>query len=93
METSRKLRTGWAIKLIHCLMFGGGRTRAVRIFDAALEIARRKIRGAATLGEILAGAIENARPVVAIERRRVGKTVYRVPMAVSKKRSIGLGMQ
>ena len=80
-------------KFIHCLMSGGERRRAERIFDTALEKVYRKIRGAATPGQILSGAIENARPWVEIKRQRVGTEIYQVPVPVAVRRGRMLALR
>jgi small subunit ribosomal protein S7 len=92
-KVSRTIRTAQALKFIHCLMAGGERGRAERVFDAALETVRRRIRGAATPSEILNGAIENARPLVVVGRRRIGSKVYKVPFPVSPRRGRALAIR
>lgn len=66
-------------------MRDGNLSRAERIFDTALRMARRKLRGAASEGEILGLAIEHDRPAARISHRRVGGKMYRVPIPISKK--------
>lgn len=93
MKTSVRYRSTLARKFIHCLMAGGKRSRAERILDAAIDAVRRKMRGAVTIGEILRAAVESARPLAALHRRRVGNTVYRVPIVVSRQRSVALAIR
>ena len=80
-------------KFIHCLMSDGKRRLAERIFDAALDMARRKIRRSASVGQILSGAVENMRPLVEIRRCRVGGIEYKVPAPLSDRKSRAIAIR
>ncbi len=82
-----------AEKFIRYLMRDGARIRAKRIFSDALEEARRKLRGMVAPGELLSVAIRNARPRLAMARRRVGGASYEVPVLVSQKRGLAMAMR
>lgn len=86
-------RTIQAKKFINCLMSGGERKPAERIFGTALDKVRRSIVGTASLGQILNGAIENARPFIVIQRRQVGDVKYDIPVAISEKRNRAIAIR
>jgi ribosomal protein S7 len=65
---------------------GGGRHRAERIFDEAMDdvVAGLGLRSR-PVEEILGIAIERRRPAIAIVKRIVGGYAYQVPVAVPEK--------
>ena len=84
------IRTRFSEKLVNRLMEGGKKGAARRLFDAALEMARKRIHGAASCGEILGGAVKATLPLVEVRRRRIAGRVYDIPILVTPKRRVFL---
>ncbi len=76
-------------KFINCLMVGGKKSTAQRIFYSALEDVHKKVKDKEPV-EIFDIAIRNAKPLVEVRSRRVGGATYQVPVPVPQKRQISL---
>ena len=87
------IRTGFAKAFINRLMIDGKKTVAQRAFDQALRIAKKKVRGAASCGEILGRAIEETRPMIEVREHSIGGRTYNVPMLVSRQRAAALAIR
>ncbi|NPV88891.1 30S ribosomal protein S7 [Coprothermobacteraceae bacterium] len=78
-------------KLINKVMIGGKKSKAEEIVYEALRIASEQ------LGEdpvkIVEKAIENARPLVETRSRRIGGSVYQIPVEVPEKRALALAIR
>ena len=87
-------------KFINCMMWNGKKTIACRIFYRAMsEIARRT--GGPKEGEeavtseleVFTQAVENVKPSVEIQSKRVGGATYQVPMRVPAERQQALALR
>ena len=79
-------------KFINCLMWDGKKAAAQRIFYDAMDIIEEKIKEASPL-EVFDQAVENVKPMLEVRSKRVGGATYQVPMQVSKKRQLSLGIR
>ncbi len=79
-------------KFINILMFGGKKSVAERIVYDALKLIGQKLKDSAPV-EVFETAINNVKPLVEVKSRRVGGATYQVPVEVSARRQISLGMR
>ncbi len=79
-------------KFINILMFGGKKSVAERIVYDALKLIGQKLKDQAPV-EIFETAVNNVKPLVEVKSRRVGGATYQVPVEVSARRQISLGMR
>ena len=78
-------------KFICCMMFGGKKSIARRIFNESMAILREK--GKAKPEEIFIKAIETVQPSMEVRAKRVGGSVYQIPVEVSPKRRQALSIR
>ena len=76
-------------KFINCLMEGGKKSTAQRIFYAALEEVHKKVTDKDPQ-DIFTTAVNNVMPVIEVRSRRVGGATYQVPVPVPQKRRVSL---
>ena len=81
-----------ATKFIHCLMNGGKKNAAQRIFYDALDLVGQRIKDVEPI-EVFNQALGNVRPLVEVRSKRVGGATYQVPKEVPKKRQMALSMR
>ena len=81
-----------ASKFINCLMWGGKKATAQRIFYDALEQIKKRMPDVDPL-EVFNGAINNVKPSLEVRSRRVGGANYQVPMQVNKRRQQSLAFR
>lgn len=81
-----------ASKFINCLMLGGKKSVAQRVFYRALDIISKKINDASPL-EVFENAIANVKPSIEVRSRRVGGSNYQVPMQIQSKRQQALAFR
>lgn len=81
-----------ATKFIHCLMKGGKKSTAQKIFYSALELIRTRVKDAEPL-DVFNQALNNVKPLVEVRSKRVGGATYQVPREVPKKRQMALSMR
>jgi len=79
-------------KFINCLMCGGKKTTAQKVFYNAMSIAAKKIKDDKPL-EVFEKAVNNVKPMIEVRSRRVGGASYQVPMQVSSKRRQSLAIR
>ena len=79
-------------KFINCLMRDGKKAASLKIFYGAMNIIEEKIKDATPL-EVFEQAVENVKPMLEVRSKRVGGATYQVPMQVSKKRQLSLGIR
>ena len=79
-------------KFINCIMWGGKKSVAQKIFYDAMDICSKKIKEVPPL-EIFEKAIENVKPFVEVRSKRVGGANYQVPMQVNRKRQQSLAFR
>ncbi len=81
-----------AAKFINCLMYGGKKAVAERIFYGAMDIIAEKEKEAPPV-EIFEKAINNAKPLLEVRSKRIGGASYQVPMQVSSRRQQSLAFR
>jgi small subunit ribosomal protein S7 len=78
-------------KLIHKVMLCGKKSVAERIVYGALELVEARTNQSGL--EVFHGALENVKPMVEVKSRRVGGSTYQVPIEVSPRRRVSLGIR
>lgn len=81
-----------ASKFINCLMWGGKKATAMRIFYGAMDQVKRRMPDANPI-DVFHQAVENVKPTVEVRSKRVGGATYQVPMAVGKTRQRSLAFR
>jgi small subunit ribosomal protein S7 len=81
-----------AAKFINCIMSGGKKSIAQRIFYDAMEVLRERFPEKEPV-EVLEGAVSNVRPMVEVRSKRVGGMTYQVPVEVKPKRQQSLALR
>jgi small subunit ribosomal protein S7 len=79
-------------KFVNCLMWGGKKSVAQRVFYDAMDIIGKKVKDAGPLA-VFETAVNNAKPLIEVRSRRVGGASYQVPMQVSAKRQQSLAFR
>ncbi len=79
-------------KFINCLMYGGQKAVAQRVFYEAMDIIAEKVADAPPL-QVFEQAVENVKPMIEVRSKRVGGANYQVPMQVNKKRQLSLSIR
>lgn len=85
-------------KFINCMMWNGKKTVATGIFYSAMdEIAKRlsatKSEHEPGVLEVFTRAVENVKPAVEIQSKRVGGATYQVPVRVESQRQQALAIR
>jgi small subunit ribosomal protein S7 len=78
-------------RFINCLMLGGKKSTAERIFYGAMDVIEKKT-GQDGL-TVLKSAMNNVKPVLEVKSRRVGGATYQVPVEVRSSRRTALAMR
>jgi small subunit ribosomal protein S7 len=81
-----------ASKFINCLMWGGKKATAMRIFYGALDQIKKRMPDADPI-EVFTQAVEHVKPTVEVRSKRVGGATYQVPMQVNKTRQRSLAIR
>jgi len=81
-----------ASKFINCLMQGGKKSVAQKVFYDALDILKERIPEEEPI-EIFNQAIENVKPGIEVRSKRVGGSTYQVPMQVNRVRQQSLSFR
>ena len=81
-----------AAKFVNCIMSGGKKSIAQRIFYDAMEVLRERFPEKEPI-EVLEGAVTNVRPMVEVRSKRVGGMTYQVPVEVKPKRQQSLALR
>ncbi len=79
-------------KFINCLMWGGKKSVAQRVFYDAMDVMSKKMKDVQPL-EVFETAVNNVRPLIEVRSKRVGGASYQVPMQVSSKRQQSLAFR
>jgi small subunit ribosomal protein S7 len=79
-------------KFINCLMWGGKKNTAQKVFYDAMDIVSKKAKDVEPL-ELFETAISNVKPRLEVRSKRVGGASYQVPMQVSSKRQQSLAFR
>ncbi|MDB4978844.1 MAG: small subunit ribosomal protein [Candidatus Peribacteria bacterium] len=78
-------------KFINCLMMQGKKAIARRIFKDSMEIIKTRTKDAPQ--EVFSKALLNVTPLVEVRPKRVGGSVYQVPVEVTPKRQQALSIR
>jgi small subunit ribosomal protein S7 len=78
-------------KFINCMMLCGKKSVARRIFQAAMQLLRDK--GQKNPEDVFEKALRNVMPNMEVRAKRVGGSVYQVPVEVKPKRQQSLSMR
>ena len=78
-------------KFINYLMLDGKKTTARRIFKDSLEMIKK--RGYANPKETFEKAVRNVTPTLEVRAKRIGGSVYQIPVEVKQKRQISLSFR
>lgn len=81
-----------ASKFINCLMWGGKKATAMRIFYGSMNQIKKRIPDANPI-DVFHQAVENVKPSVEVRSKRVGGATYQVPMTVNKTRQRSLAIR
>ena len=79
-------------KFVNCLMTGGKKSVAQRVFYDAMDIISRKIKDAESL-EVFQTAVNNVKPLIEVRSKRIGGASYQVPLQVNAKRQQSLAFR
>ena len=79
-------------KFVNCLMWGGKKSTAQRVFYDAMDIISKNVKDAEAL-EVFEKAINNVKPLIEVRSKRIGGASYQVPMQVSTKRQQSLAFR
>ena len=79
-------------KFVNCIMWGGKKSVAQRLFYDALQIIEKRIKDVPPF-EVFETAISNVKPSIEVRSRRVGGANYQVPMQVTPKRQQALAFR
>src|SRR5262245_47546047 len=78
-------------KFINCMMVGGKKTTAERVFYGALDVLKNKTKEDAL--KMFKKAIDAVKPQLEVKSRRIGGATYQVPVEVSTDRRISLSIR
>jgi small subunit ribosomal protein S7 len=78
-------------KFINCMMERGKKSVARKIFNEAMQILRDQ--GKTNPVAIFDKALENVKPLTEVRARRVGGSVYQIPVEVNPKRQMALSIR
>jgi len=78
-------------KFINCMMHGGKKSISRSIFGNAMKIMRDQ--GIKTPEEVFEKAIRNVMPGMEVRAKRVGGSVYQIPVEVKPKRQLALSIR
>ena len=79
-------------KFINCLMWGGKKTVAQKVFYEAMDQVVKKVKDVPPL-ELFETAINNVKPYVEVRSKRVGGANYQVPREVRRNRQQSLAIR
>lgn len=79
-------------KFINCIMWGGKKSVATRVFYDAMDIVEKRIKDATPL-EVFEQAVQHVRPNIEVRSKRVGGSNYQVPMQVNRRRQQSLAFR
>jgi small subunit ribosomal protein S7 len=81
-----------ASKFTNCLMWGGKKATAMRIFYGALDQIKKRMPDLNPI-DVFTQAVENVKPTVEVRSKRVGGATYQVPMQVNRVRQQSLAIR
>jgi small subunit ribosomal protein S7 len=81
-----------ATKFINCLMWGGKKATAMRLFYGAMDQIKKRMPDLEPI-DVFTQAVEHVKPTVEVRSKRVGGATYQVPMQVNKTRQRSLAIR
>jgi small subunit ribosomal protein S7 len=87
-----RFRSTLVAKFINNLMHEGKKSVAEKVFYKATDLLQTRFPDKEPL-EIVEAAINNVKPLVEVKSKRVGGATYQVPIEVSRKRQLSLGIR
>ncbi|MBI1747759.1 MAG: 30S ribosomal protein S7 [Acidobacteria bacterium] len=78
-------------KFVSCMMIGGKKTTAERVFYSCMEILKNRTKEDAL--KMFKKAVDAVKPQLEVKSRRIGGATYQVPVEVSSERRISLGIR
>lgn len=78
-------------KFVNCLMIGGKKSTAEKIFYGALEIVEQKTNEEPL--KMFKKALSNVKPAVEVKSRRIGGATYQIPVEVRPSRRQSLAIR
>jgi len=79
-------------KFVNCLMWGGKKSTAQKVFYDAMNIIGKNVKDVEAL-EVFEKAISNVKPLLEVRSKRIGGASYQVPMQVSTRRQLSLAFR
>ncbi len=79
-------------KFVNCLMWGGKKSVAQRLFYDAMDIISKKVKDVEPL-EVFETAVNNVKPLLEVRSKRIGGASYQVPMQVGARRQQSLAFR
>jgi len=79
-------------KFINCLMWGGKKSVAQRVFYDAMDVIAKNVEDTSPL-EVFETAINNVKPLIEVRSRRIGGASYQVPTQISSARRQSLAFR
>ena len=79
-------------KFVNCLMWGGKKSVAQRLFYDAMDIISEKVKDVEPL-EVFETAVNNVKPLLEVRSKRIGGASYQVPMQVGARRQQSLAFR
>jgi len=79
-------------KFINCLMWGGKKSNAQKVFYDAMKLISKREKNVSPL-EVFETAVGNVKPMLEVRSKRVGGASYQVPMQVRAKRQQSLAFR
>jgi small subunit ribosomal protein S7 len=79
-------------KFINCLMWGGKKSVAQRVFYDAMDIIAKNVEDTSPL-EVFETAVNNVKPLIEVRSRRIGGASYQVPTQISSARRQSLAFR
>lgn len=92
IEPDARFNSKLATKVINCLMQGGKKSIATRVFYDALEVIDKRVPDEEPYN-VFGIAMENLKPHIEVRSKRVGGATYQVPTPVSPKRRQALAIR
>ena len=83
--------TEWQEKFINCMMLRGKKSISRKIFDGAMHTLQDQ--GVKKPEEVFEKAVRNVMPITEVRARRVGGSVYQIPVEVKPKRQLALSIR
>jgi len=83
--------TAWQEKFINCMMLRGKKSISRAIFGEAMQMMRDQ--GIKNPEETFEKAIQNVMPNMEVKAKRVGGSVYQIPVEVKPKRRLALSIR